>query len=213
MVTHRLSVLGGALLLLATPILPNVGLAQDRGLAGKWTLNEEESDDPRAAFEKSMRGAREGMSEDGSRPPGGRPSGGRGGRPGGGGRGGQPGGGRDQGRQGMQRLMEASAALNIVQDDSTVTIVGAEGSRLILYPDGRRIEYPIEDAGNVETRAYWDDGRLVVERKAKGGPTATSTYELTSGGRQLHIRTRLVGGAMTEPVEFRRVYDLKDERS
>jgi hypothetical protein len=107
--------------------------------------------------------------------------------------------------------MEASAALNILQDDSTVTIVGAEGSRLILYPDGRKIEYPIEGAGNVETRAYWDDERLVVERKAENGPTATSTYVLVSEGRQLHIRTRLVGGAMPEPVEFRRVYDLQDE--
>ncbi len=202
---HRFPLVGGALLLLATPASPSAVLAQNCGFAGKWTLNEKESEDPRAAFEKSMRGAREGMREGGNRPPGGRPSGGRGGRPGAG--------GREQGRQGMQRLMEASVALNIVQDDSTVTIVGAEGSRLILYPDGRRIEYPIEGAGNVETRAYWDDGKLVVQRKAERGPRATSTYELASEGRQLHIRVRLEGGGIPEPVEIRRVYDLQDEGS
>ncbi len=205
MIIHRLPVLGGALLLLAAPVSPSTGLAQDRGIGGKWALNEEESDDPRAAFEKSMRGAKEGMREGSNRPPGGRPSGGRGGRRGEG--------GREQGRQGMQRLLEASAALNIVQDDSTVTIVGAEGSRLILYPDGRRIEYPIGGAGHVETRAYWDNGKLVVERKVERGPRATTTYELSSLRRQLHVRVRLEGGAIPEPVEIRRVYDLQDEGS
>ena len=116
----------------------------------------------------------------------------------------------DQMRQTMQRLLEASAALNIVQDDSTVTIVGVEGSRVVLYPDGRTVEYPIEGAGNVETRAQWIEGRLVVERKMKGGPRAIQTYELASEGRQMHIRVRLEGGQLPAPVEIRRVYDLQE---
>ena len=106
--------------------------------------------------------------------------------------------------------MEASAALNIVQDDSTVTIVGIEGRRVVLYPDGRKLEYSIEGAGNVETRSHWIDGRLVVERTMEGGPRATQTYELASEGRQMRIRVRLEGGQLPAPLEFRRVYDLQE---
>lgn len=215
--TRVLTLLCSMPLLLAIPVSPSRALAQaqsragndDSRIAGRWVLNEEQSDGPATAFQgrgRDQRGGRGGMRETGDRPPGGRPSGGQ---PGG--RGGWPGNGdRDQVRQTMQRLLEASAALNIVQDDSTVTMVGIEGSRLVLYPDGRRVEYPIEGAGNVVTRAHWIDGALVVERTNEEGPRATQTYELASDGRQMHIRVRLEGGQLPAPLEFRRVYDLQE---
>jgi hypothetical protein len=218
--TRTLTLLCSLPLLLAIPFSPSRALAQaesqggrdDSRIAGKWVLNEEQSDDPATAFQGRGQGGRGGMREGGDRPPGGRPSGSRpsGGRQPGG-RGGTPGNGdRDQMRERMGKLMEASAALNIVQDDSTVTIVGIEGSRIVLYPDGRKVEYPVEGAGNVETRAPWVDGSLVVERTMEGGPRATQTYELASEGRQMHIRVRLEGGQLPAPLEFRRVYDLQD---
>lgn len=221
--TRTLTLLCSLPLLLAIPVSPSRALAQavsqaardDSRIAGKWVLNEEQSDDPATAFRdrgQGRRGERGGMREGGDRPPGGRLSGGR---PSGGrqpeGRGGTPGNGdRDQMRERMGKLMGASAALNIVQDDSTVTIVGIEGSRIVLYPDGRKVEYPVEGAGNVEARAHWVDGSLVVERTTEGGPRATQTYELASEGRQMHIKVRLEGGQLPAPMEFRRVYDLQE---
>jgi hypothetical protein len=221
------------MLAVAIPVLPTQAraLAQDRSQAqsqaqtqagsdnpritGKWVLNQEQSDDPQAAFQGPMPGGRGDMREGRDRPPGGPPSGGQqpGGRPPGGQRpgGARPGGGDpEQMRQTMQKLMQASAALNIVQDDSTVTIVGIEGSRVVLYPDGRKLDYLVEGAGNVETRANWIDGRLVVERRLEGGARATQTYELASEGRQMHIRVRLEGSQLPAPVEFRQVYELQD---
>jgi hypothetical protein len=217
--TRTLTLLCSLPLLLAIPFSPSRALAQaetqagrdDSRIAGKWVLNEEQSDDPATAFQGRGQGERGGMRQGGDRPPGRRPSGGRpsGGQAGG--RGGTPrNGDRDQMRQTMGKLMEAAAALNIVQDDSTVTIVGIEGSRIVLYPDGRKVEYPVEGAGNVETRAHWVDGSLVVERTMEGGPRATQTYELVSEGRQMHIRVRLEGGQLPAPLEFRRVYDLQE---
>ncbi len=44
-------------------------------------------------------------------------------------------------------LVDAAMRLNIVVEDSTVTVVGAEGSRMILYPDGRKVETTVEGAG------------------------------------------------------------------
>jgi hypothetical protein len=47
----------------------------------------------------------------------------------------------------IRMLVDAAMRLNIVVEDSTVTVVGAEGSRMILYPDGRKVETTVEGAG------------------------------------------------------------------
>ncbi len=190
------ALLPGMLLVLLLPGASRLALAQDTRLTGKWVLNEDESEDPRTKFQQAVSAA-------------GRSDGSRGGR--GRGRGMRGGGKREQMQQTMQMLMEASLRLNIVQDDSTVTIVGAEGTRLVLYPDGRKIEYPIEGVGTVETKAGWKGDKLVVERKMEGGRKVTRTYELASEGQQMYVNVRFEGGQLQGPVDIRRVYDVAAE--
>lgn len=184
-------VLYGAALVLAVLALPRPAEAQDAGLNGKWVLNLDESEDARAKFQEAMRNAQA--------------SGGRGGRgaPPAGGRGGN----QQQVQETMRMLMDAAMRLNIVVGDSTVTIVAAEGSRMILYPDGRKVEVPVEGAGMVETKVQWKGDKLVIERKMDGGMKITSKYEIKSDGAQLHVRMRFEGGRIPGKVEVLRVYD------
>ena len=184
-------VLFGAALVLAVLALPRPAEAQDADLNGKWVLNLDESEDARAKFQEAMRDARA--------------SGGRGGRgaPPAGGRGGNP----QQMQETMRMLINAAMRLNIVVGDSTVTVVAAEGSRMIFYPDGRKVETPIEGVGTIETKAQWKGDKLVVERKMDGGMKITSNYEIKSDGAQLHVKMKFEGGRIPGKVEVLRVYD------
>jgi predicted ATP-grasp superfamily ATP-dependent carboligase len=110
----------------------------------------------------------------------------------------------------MQRLMQAAWALSIAQDDSTVTIADADGTRLILYTDNREVYYPMEDLGEVKTRARWKGEKLEVLRDVEDGPQITQTFELKEDGRQMRIRVKIEGGTMPS-FSFRRVYDRKVE--
>ena len=189
--------LSGLLSLSVLALGPDRAFAQDAGLTGKWLLNEDRSDDPGAQFQQAMGAG--GRSDNPGQPPGG----GRGGN-----RGSRGGAGRGQGQQSIQRLMETSNALRIVHDDSTVTIVGAEGMMLVLYPDGREINYPVEGVGNVETRARWTGEKLIVERTVENGPRVTTSYETASNGQEMLVTVHMEGGRSQEPIEIRRVYDL-----
>ena len=106
-------------------------------------------------------------------------------------------------------LVDAAMRLNIVVDDSMVTIVAAEGSRIILYPDGLKVEIPVEGAGTVETKAQWKGDKLAVERKMDGGMKITSEYEIKSEGAQLHVKMKFEGGRIPGRVEVLRVYDAE----
>ena len=169
-------------------------------------LNEDESDDPRAMMQQ----ARGGMPADrqGQRPPGGVGHGGQGGGRGGGR--GSPGG---DGLSSVQQLIQASTALNIVQDDSTVIIAGNDGTRLVFYPDGRKIEYPVEDLGNVVSSARWVDDKFVVSREVENGPRLTVTYTVAGDRKLMFVDVRVEGGELPRPMSFRRVYDAEAKDS
>ncbi len=188
-----LFLLFGTCIALASLALPRSADAQNPDLNGRWKLNLEQSEDGRAKFQEAMRSARES------------------GRRGGGGR--PPPGGREGMRQQMQEtlrmLSEAAMRLNIVAEDSTVTVVAAEGSRMIFYPDGREIEIPVEGAGTVQTKAEWKGDKLRVERRFEGGMKVTSEYEIKSDGAQLHVKVKFEGGRIPGKVEVLRVYDAE----
>lgn len=195
----------GALLLLLLAA-PSSTPAQQVDFTGSWVLNEKESDNPRGQFQGA--GGRQPGMNPGS---GGRPSGGR---PSGGGRGGVMNEeDMERMRAMMRNVLQASGALRIVQDDSTITVVDLEGRLRVHHPDGRKKSYPVQGVGNVESRAKWDDGKLVVELRLDDGIRVSRTYELDEESRQLHVRMRMEGGQLQRAMDFRRVYDFVEEGS
>ncbi len=154
------------------------------GLVGQWTLNRALSDDP-ADQMRSMRGAM----------PSGRPSGRRaGGR--------SP----EQLRSGMDAVRRAAESFTIRQDDSTVVIVYPERS-LTLFTDRRKQKEVVGDDVEIEYRAWWEGGKLLIERKLDGGLTLTEEYSAHAVTGRLHVLTRLEGDRLPRTIAFVRVYD------
>ncbi len=151
------------------------------GLVGQWALNRALSDDPA----EQMRGAM----------PSGRPSGRRaGGR--------SP----EQMRSGMDAVRRAAESFAIRQDDSTVVIVYPEHS-LTLFTDRRKQKEVVGDDVEIEYRAWWESGKLLIERKLDGGLTLTEEYSAHAGTGRLHVLTRLEGDRLPRTIAFVRVYD------
>ncbi len=154
------------------------------GFVGQWTLNRALSDDP-ADQMRSMRGT---MPSD---RPSGRRSGGR-----------SP----EQMRSGMDAVRRAAESFAIRQDDSTVVIVYAERS-LTLFTDRRKQKEVVGDDVEIEYRAWWEGGNLLIERKLDGGLTLTEEYSAHAGTGRLHVLTRLEGDRLPRTIAFVRVYD------
>ncbi len=150
-------------------------------LSGTWNLNEEASD------QRPVRRRRDG--------------GGGGDSQSGGGRRGQRRRGSGDGSGGLR----GGNTLVITQDASTVTFGAGDRSRT-LYTDGRVITREGE-RGSLELRAFWQDDALVVERTFDNGRRITQTYALSEDGKQLYVTIRIEGDRLSQPVEFRRVYD------
>ncbi len=151
------------------------------GLVGQWALNRVLSDDPA----EQMRGAM----------PSGRPSGRRaGGR--------SP----EQMRSGMDAIRRAAESFTIRQDDSTVVIAYPERS-LMLFTDRRKQKEVVGDDLEIEYRAWWEGGKLLIERKLDGGLTLTEEYSAHAGTGRLHVLTRLEGDRLPQTIAFVRVYD------
>jgi hypothetical protein len=183
-------------------------------LAGRWELNLQASDPPRAELpaageEGQDRGRRGGG--------GGGRGGGMGGRGGGGGMGGRGGmGGGMEGRgaakessadrEEMQRVLEAPRLLLIVQHEASLSLTDEEGRVLSLKPDGTTVKE--QEAGtNLDRTTKWDGRSLVSTLKLSSGARVTQTFTKIDEGLQLVVTTRIEGGRQRTPVEFKRVYD------
>jgi len=187
-------------------------------LAGKWTLNKEQSEDARA----KMRDA------GGS----GRPKGGFGGRGGGmggrgggfGGRGGGAGGpgggfggrgGGDRDAEGgngggnrggsMRSFFEPPETLTITQ---TADEIGVDDGQnvLHLHPDGKKIK---SEGGGSETTTKWRGNELFVETKTERGTKIDSAYMSAPEKHQLYVTSTLEGRS-GQPITVRRVYDAAE---
>lgn len=195
---------------------PNVTLAPESlDLSGSWNLNTDVSDDP---GEMRPEGVMPGGTT-GGRPggmSGGRPTGGMGGgRPSGrmgGGRGGMGGGApseADMRRMQQTRRMATPPPRSLVVEhhDSTVAIRNAGRRSIELLTNWEKVRQEIEDDGELDTRARWQDRALQVEREVHGGGKVTQSYSLSSDGERMLVETRLdMGGRGREQV-FRYVYD------
>lgn len=201
MIRPFVALVPGALLLLVLA-LPGSSLAQEVDFSGSWVLNESESDNPRARFQGTTGSGRQpGMrGRTGARPPAGA-------------RGGMSDADREQMRQMMASVMVASETLRVAQDDSTFMVDDDEGTLRVHHLDGRKKFFPLGGVGNVESKAKWDDEKVVVEMRLEGGVRVTKTYELDSERRRLSVRVRMEGGQLRQSMDFRRVYDAVDDET
>lgn len=161
-------------------------------LAGTWTLNEKESDDPRAKMREAMN-ANGGQADSGAANPG-RMGGRRGRGPGAGGGG----------------MMRQFSQLTITQTDKGVNVNGATGA-LIATTEPQSNDQAAQDNGGGMMRmppaeAKWQGNQLVATRDMFGG-TITRTFELSPDGKQLYMTTRMENERFSKPVTYRLVYD------
>jgi len=184
-------------------------------LAGKWTLNKDESEDARAKMREASGGGDRPAGGYGGRGGGmggrgggfGGRGGGMGGRGGFGGRGGGGGGG-DQTSDGssrgasMRSFFEPAESLTITQTAEEIGV--DDGQRVLhLHPDGKKIK---SEGGGSETTTKWRGNELVVESKTERGTKIDSAYMAVPDKHQLYVTTTIEGRS-GRPVTVRRVYD------
>jgi hypothetical protein len=97
----------------------------------------------------------------------------------------------------------------IEMTDSTVAIAYPD-RQLALSTDGRKHKVQLGDDTEAEYRAWWESGRLVLERRLNGGLTLTEDYSVQSTTHRLHVLTRLEGDRLPRTIAFVRVYDRAD---
>jgi hypothetical protein len=164
--------------------------------SGTWAVSRELSD--KGASTSPDNSAREG---------GGRSRGGGGMRGAGGGRGGRGGGmsgkgGGDAdmpGSEDTKRALDAATRtpmrLIIVTSDTGLIITDDEGVSTRIPLDGRT-ETGAANGVPFETTAKWEDRRLRVERKFKGGLKVVEYYSLSSDPHLLTVVSKPEGGRM-----------------
>ena len=188
-------------------------------LAGKWTLNKDQSEDARAKMhDAGGSGGRAGGGGFGGRGGGmGGRGGGMGGRGGGaggpgggfGGRGGDrdADGGNDSANRGgsMRSFFEPPETLAITQTAEEIGV--DDGQRVLhLHPDGKKIK---SEGGGSETTTKWRGSELVVETKTERGRKIDSAYMVVPEKHQLYVTSTLEGRS-GQPITVRRVYDAAE---
>lgn len=164
---------------------PGDPIPEHPDFSGTWVINLELSDRP----DDQLR-PRDGDRRDGDRPVGARPEPRRSG-------------------PGLGALVQSFVAFRIVDEDSTVTLIGAGGDRRVVRPDGAERQSRLEGLGNITIKTRWRGDRLVVERRLDSGAKITESYALAEEGRRLYVTTKISGIPRT--IEFRRVYDPGQE--
>ena len=175
-------------------------------LAGTWTYNADDSDQPG----RGMGGSYGGRGGFGGGFGGRGGFGGMGGRGGYGGRGGGEGRGRGRGADDADSTLRRPAQrLVITQTDSTLTISPRDSVSYTLYFDGRDVPAPdVLGGSRVRISGRWHKSRFEVSRELESGATLTEGYDLKKHGERLVVHIRVTRGE-DQPVmpEFQRVYD------
>lgn len=163
---------------------------------GTWTLNKDQSDDPRQKMQQAMGGSA------GSGNGGGAWQGGGGRGRGGGGQGGAGG------------MMADFNQLTITQRDASVKIAGASGRVLTQTSDNVSPNSPSASQSGSDNGpqfspavAQWQGSQLVSVMEGRRGGKTTRTYQLSSDGKQLIVTTKIENERLNSPVTFRQVYD------
>jgi len=161
-------------------------------LSGQWQLNESLSDDPAAVMRQR------GSSGGGMRHHGGGMGGGMGGPGGMGGSGHHGAGGSGGGWSGRgprhgqdKEFLARPEHLSIQQHTSTLKLIADGVPTDFEY--GEKVIASVQ-GGAAERSSGWQGQDFVVKFKVNEGPTATRSYELGDGGKQLIVHTEVSGG-------------------
>jgi len=192
-------------------------------LAGSWVLNEANSENPDSVIRNG--GGRPRVARGGA---GGVIDGGRGGTGGGfGGRGGEGrGGDGDEGGRGgfpgrrtdgdlvamrnvMRVLAEERQRVVIRQTQDTVTFTFADDFPIACATNGKKAKRELPGLGEVEIKAGWKDGLLIVERKLDGDVKIRDELARGPGSPRLIVNTT-ISGLIGRDVVYRTVFDLDE---
>jgi hypothetical protein len=192
-------------------------------LAGTWVLNEADSQDPDSVLRNEGGPSRVGRGGAGGAIDGGRggAGGGRGGAGGGmgggmGGRGGFPGGmgipgGRAEVdpvrvRAVMRVLAEERQRVVVRQVADSVTFTFAADYPIAYATNGRKQKRELPGLGEVETKAEWKGGLLIVERKLEDDVKIRDEFVRGPDSPRLIVNTT-IEGLVNRDLTFRTVYD------
>ena len=222
------------------PPPPRANLPKEIGgkpnISGTWTLNKDESDDPREAMREA--GGNRGGSGGGPRVGMGGGGGGGWGHGGGGGgygghRGGQP--------NSRENPLDDLSTLTIAQTATSATVTSESGRPLAQYASspapqsggtansgsagtqagggstpaspsssasssGNSDPYGQGDAASTPA-AQWKGSQLVAVTPGRRQGKTTRTYELSPDGKQLYVTTKVENPRFKNPVTYRLVYD------
>jgi hypothetical protein len=176
-------------------------------ISGQWQLDESLSDDPMAVMREHRSGDFGGMRRHGGGGMGGMGGTGGPGHHGGGGQGGGPGGGWSGGHSrhapGSDFLVRPEK-LSIQQGTNTLKLIADGVPTDFEY--GEKVMASVQ-GGAAERVSGWKGQDFVVKYKVtEGGPTATRSYELGEGGRELIVHTE-VSGERGGTRKLRTVYE------
>jgi len=200
-------------------------------LSGTWVLNESNSQNPDSVMRNA--GDRRQVPRGGA---GGVIDGGRGGTGGVGGRGGMGGGfggrggvGRGDGDEGgtrggalpggpgtgnlvamrnvMRVLAEERQRVVVRQMQDTVTFTFADDFPIAYAMNGKKRKRELPGLGEVETKAEWKDGLLIVERKLEGDVKVRDEFVRGPDSPRLIVNTT-ISGLIGRDFTYRTVYDL-----
>jgi hypothetical protein len=162
-------------------------------LAGKWTLNKDQSDDPREKMREAMGNASD--RRDGRQ----RGAGGGFGTGGWGQR--RP---RDPNRTGLGDLSE----LTVEQSEKMAKVSGVSGRIVALYQASNLTNDQTSRGGtSAPPAAEWRGNQLVVTTEGRRGAKTTQTFSLSPDGGQLYLTIRSENPRFQEPLTIRFVYD------
>jgi len=174
-------------------------------LPGHWKLNRERSDDARKKIAEVREDEKRGLGKLGPLGPGPRGGGPMGSGPMGRRPVGDPSGrargpGNPDGP--LADVVNPPETLAITEEAGEIAFDdGEDVSR--VRPDGRKVK---RQGGEVELKARYKDGDLVIETEREEGGTSVATYHVTSDRKELHVTTdfELPTG---EKLEVRHIYD------
>jgi hypothetical protein len=168
-----------------------------QSILGAWTLNRDESDDPRHWSPDSREGDRGGY-----------------GRRGGGGYGGRRGGygGESEGeRQKMHEFLSPPATMTFSMTGAEVDLMDDHDRKRAFMTDGRKLQKS-KDYNYEEIAAKWDGNRLITEEKSPRGGKMSRTFELSPDGRQLYENLHIESsGRNGRVLDVHYVYDILAE--
>jgi hypothetical protein len=103
-------------------------------------------------------------------------------------------------------LRQATEAFTLSQADSAVTFTSDLGWSRAYRTDGKPVK-ELAGRGAVKIKASWQGANLVIDRDWGSGVKLTETYFRSSETGQLYVIVSFKTPRMSQPLEFRRIYD------